>query len=64
MRTLRTLLEKADVKDWGAGNSEFDYAGEQKHRSRWGVGSSGLPSSTQSFTPAPHVSGFPNVRRG
>ena len=24
-----------DAKAWGTGNYEFDYAGEQKHRSRW-----------------------------
>ena len=55
---LQTLLKKADAKAWGAGNYEFDYAGEQKYRSRRGVGSSGLSSFTQSFTPAHRVSDF------
>ena len=55
---LRTPLRKAGAKACGAGNCEFDYAGEQKHHSCRGVGSGGSSSCIQSFIPTHRTSGF------
>ena len=49
---LRTLLEKADVEAGDARGVEYDFSGEQKHRSYWGIGSASSSSLTQSFMPA------------
>ena len=55
---LRTLLEKADVEAGDAGGVEYDYSGEQKHRSYRGVGYASSSSFTQSSMPVYRAPGF------
>ena len=55
---LRTLLEKADVEAGDAGGIEYDFSGEQKHRSYRGVGSASLSSFIQSLMLVFRAPGF------
>ena len=55
---LRTLLENVDVEAGDAGGVEYDFSGEQKHRSYRGVGSASLSSFIQSLMPVFRAPGF------
>ena len=45
------IFEKADVETRDMGGVEYDFSGEQKHRSYRGIGSASSSSFTQSFMP-------------
>ena len=59
---LQTLLEKADVEAGDAGGVEYDFSGEQKHRSYRGVGSASSSSFIQSFMPVFRAPGFKRTK--
>ena len=52
------FFEKADVETRDAESVEYDFSGEQKHRSYRGVGSASSSSLTQSFMPVFRAPGF------
>ena len=52
------FFEKADVETRDAEGVEYDFSGEQKHRSYRGIGSASLSSFTQSSMPVFCTPGF------